>query len=435
MRTPHVKYGQTNFNQQPLLGSLCSVFWARPYLTAATFILIVAIVSVIPLSYLWSWWILTSRVSPWSSVLTGLLTVYAAAEVVFSVYHVIMQYGKWFFGANIEMLQYGYVLDWGSFAFYGTEYNLLEKKQEAKLREMLDKLVTAIGVKMAKGRNPNVKFMKHVLDPVHVIPRPLVSYLVTGVFMPYLATLILKWKGYVFYKHGDVLLYVSDLHQQTEEPPIVFIHGIGAGLIIYLPFLLHLHSHPNRRNRRIILVSMPYISMRFPSTRGIPSRKSFLVSFNALCSQLNVKSATFVGHSYGTVTLSWILGQHPDLVDSAVFIDPVCFELSEPDIIYNFFYRSPRALAEIFTWYFVRVELGIAYFIGRHFWWFENILFAEQLPERSCVFISGSDHVVNSNSVREYLKEHNIKHHFEPNHGHGGFLLDRKAWEEIAACL
>jgi len=180
---------------------------------------------------------------------------------------------------------------------------------------------------------------------------------------------------------------------------------------------------------------MPYISMRFPSTHGIPSRNSFVSSFMHLFSKLGVQSATFLGHSYGTIPLSWILRQHPNVVDNAVFIDPVCFELSEPDIIYNFCYKSPRALGEIFTWFFVRVELGIAYFIGRNFWWFENILFTQQLPKRSFVFISGSDHVVNSNSVRQYLKEHNISHHYAPNHGHGGFLIDRESWIEIVARL
>lgn len=44
--------------------------------------------------------------------------------------------------------------------------------------------------------------------------------------------------------------------------------------------------------------------------------------------------AHFIGHSFGTIVLAWLVNKRPDLVKHATFLDPVCFLLMKPDIRY-----------------------------------------------------------------------------------------------------
>jgi hypothetical protein len=96
-----------------------------------------------------------------------------------------------------------------------------------------------------------------------------------------------------------------------------------------------------------------------------------------------------------------------------LFLDPVSVGLQEPDVCYNFLYKpidlSSTAI-EIFFKYFVAGELGIAHVLHRHFWWYKNTLWPEDIPshlrnrERCKVLLGGADHVVNIDMVRNALK-------------------------------
>jgi hypothetical protein len=49
--------------------------------------------------------------------------------------------------------------------------------------------------------------------------------------------------------------------------------------------------------------------------------------------------------------------------------------------------------------------MGVAYTLSRHFFWFESILWKEDLMERhTTVFLSGKDLIVNTPQVRTYLQ-------------------------------
>lgn len=51
------------------------------------------------------------------------------------------------------------------------------------------------------------------------------------------------------------------------------------------------------------------------------------------------QKCTMVGHSYGTFVVSVLCREFKDLVDTAVFIDPVCMMLIHPALTYNFVYK------------------------------------------------------------------------------------------------
>lgn len=141
--------------------------------------------------------------------------------------------------------------------------------------------------------------------------------------------------------------------------------------------------------------------------------------------------------SYGTACLSWIAQKCPQYVANLIFIDPICFGLFEPYIIYNFVYRTPHRLGQLYMYYFVCREMGISYVISRHFWWTQNNLFLEHFLNETNenipthVLLSGRDCIVNVHLVKEYLIKHNINYSCVPGLSHGDFMHHRCSWEQI----
>ena len=55
-----------------------------------------------------------------------------------------------------------------------------------------------------------------------------------------------------------------------------------------------------------------------------------------------MQSATFIGHSLGTVYLAWLARLQPQLLASAVFIDPIVFLLHHHKVAQSFLYSRPE---------------------------------------------------------------------------------------------
>merc|ERR1712151_354011 len=118
------------------------------------------------------------------------------------------------------------------------------------------------------------------------------------------------------------------------------------------------------------------------------------------------KEACFVAHSYGTFVMSWIQRARPDLVAKLVLIDPVCLLLVQPDVAFNFMYRrsSPSFFMRLAQC--VRYELFSANVIMRHFYWYHNCLWKDELPQQCAVVLSSRDDLLNAHEIRCYLEEH-----------------------------
>merc|ERR1712217_664693 len=106
----------------------------------------------------------------------------------------------------------------------------------------------------------------------------------------------------------------------------------------------------------------------------------------------------------GFVT-SWVVRSRPDIVSRLVLLDPVCFLLSQPDVAFNFLYRRPTNPFTVAVANFVRWELFSANVLMRHFYWYHNVLWKNELPEQCVVALSGKDDIINARAVRQYLGE------------------------------
>lgn len=215
-------------------------------------------------------------------------------------------------------------------------------------------------------------------------------------------------------------------HTSKTRLPVLFIHGIGVGLIPNIDFLheLDLALNPDRHNKNndddddeqvgVMAVEILQISSRL--AHDIPTRSDYLEQLTQVLDTHHFERFVLVSHSYGSVLSTFILTYEPlaSRVASTLFIDPITILLHMPDVAYNFTARPPRHAKEWQLWFFGSKDPGVAYTLGRHFFWSENILWHDRISElvksgmNMTASLAGRDLIVNTQAVREYLAQHAI---------------------------
>jgi hypothetical protein len=94
-------------------------------------------------------------------------------------------------------------------------------------------------------------------------------------------------------------------------------------------------------------------------------------------------------------------------VRAALLLDPVCFLLFLPETCTNFVYASPGAGASAVDWavhLLGKRELHVAHTLARNFWWFENVLWLDELPARAHVVVSGGDQITPAAAIAAHVR-------------------------------
>jgi pimeloyl-ACP methyl ester carboxylesterase len=248
-------------------------------------------------------------------------------------------------------------------------------------------------------------------------------------------------------------------HRSSTKLPILFIHGIGIGLLPYIPFLRELSAQDP--DVGILAIEILPISMRI--TAPPLDRDAMCAAITRILNAHGLHRVVLAGHSYGTAVSAHLLrrqwgsvdplnplttqtprqpahestnGHHgishddsnagsSDLIAATLLIDPIPFLLHYPAVAYNFVYRQPRHANELQLWYFASREPDTARALSRHFFWFECILFREDVlgatsgggrgststagkqgkkrPMPVTVSLAGRDQIVDARAVRAYL--------------------------------
>lgn len=329
----HVRFTHRSFSD-----GLLEILSRSPVLGFLSFLLILLISSVIPLSFIWlTYWFFfdSSTFLVSSPYLRFILTTWSIIELCFFYYQCYLYatvqqqkdgpsldsterekiyksvfsnvkdirctLSKWFLDRPVETIDQESFLHWLSFAFYSKQLEQLDDQEFEDLNSLLLKIQTDHQLILTeKQTNQRLSHMKHVLDPVRVIFRPLAFYLVTDTLLDkVLARTLFFFKGYkhVRIHHLDLWTYCDESNYSNEpmEKPIIFFHGIGAGLLMYQPFISRIHRQFSR-NRRIIFISMRCICMRYPSINDIPNMNETIESIHQIFRFYQFDKAIFIGH-------------------------------------------------------------------------------------------------------------------------------------------
>jgi pimeloyl-ACP methyl ester carboxylesterase len=102
----------------------------------------------------------------------------------------------------------------------------------------------------------------------------------------------------------------------ADPHPLVFIHGIGIGLIAYHWFLAGCWP-----SRATFVVELPHISMQL-----VTADMTIEETVDAIDHMLRahqVEQACFMGHSFGSICVTWMIKHRPEMVSSTILLDPV----------------------------------------------------------------------------------------------------------------
>lgn len=357
---------------------------------------------------------------------------------------------SWFLGEG-EVL-YENAQDFVAWSIYNERAPLLLGAQKQHVvRSILSRLESALGRTFHPGRSETLRCMTYTLEGLTPCHKPLIWYLsIQSVHK--MITLLLRAYGFHFYQAGRLSYYYRpSCGAETSSSPIVFLHGV-LGL---LPYVVLFHTL-TRQNTAIFIPIFPEFSISTPPTVQSASASmnttELVVAIRTMVTHHTapyaVPRASFIGHSLGSGLLAAIIKAAPEIVASAAFSDPICFQLYQADVLHNFLYAEPPAFSPRWLHFFQRhlitLEPGIQSCFRRNFWWSHYWLHPEQLPCDALVFLSGNDSVASPSTVHEYLSswkhqrlrdseaagkgqpELNLEVHYHEHWQHGWLMFHRK---------
>ena len=208
-------------------------------------------------------------------------------------------------------------------------------------------------------------------------------------------------------------------HHRT---PLVFVHGVGLGPLPYIGFI----SSLKKLKAPTIVVELPFVAQRITTgfRQAAASQTQVVEDIEAAMGSHGIRAATFVGHSLGSVYLSWVAQLRPQLIASAVFVDPIVFLLHHHKVAHAFLYEQPTDSQTAVENFFVKSEQRIVQYFHQNFFWYQNRLAAEQLAFPTAVVLSQADSIVPVQSVHAYLTASSrARLLLLPAAKHGEFLL------------
>ncbi|KAI6448230.1 hypothetical protein MCOR22_002979 [Pyricularia oryzae] len=365
---------------------------------------------------------------------------------------------RWFLGADLAEIRRDNVRDFVAWAFFDRDINdatrgRLSAQEEAEMEGYLDEINRrlilasqeyggdedgAAGLRPGRG---TAKSMRPTIDKVPMCFRSIIWYIIV-MFVDMFTHFMLLWKGFTYFStpittnltifppRPQLLMPPGLVHRQPSPAagtaywyrphtsrsarPVVFVHGVGIGLLPYLNFLSEVSDGiPGEKDGDgqvgVIAIEILPVCMRLA---GQPMDKEhFLAQVVAILDRHGWldDDFTLVSHSYGSVLTTQIL-HSPILgprIDGIVLIDPVSLLLHLPDVAYNFTRRTPRRANEVQLWFAASMDPGTALVLGRHFFWQQNIVWKEQLLQR---FPDKPDQKKRMESDKSPLHKNNVEY-------------------------
>lgn len=351
----------------------------------------------------------------------------------------------WFEGAPLDSIHREDLKDflaWGF--FYKTEASV---EDDHELEEYLHRTEDTLGRTFAPGRGTH-RPMKVSTDPLRLQQKPFFFYAVGNQILGLLKTrdsrmqfaigaddlmtyLTAHYIGLHHYRlplheffsvfplrpHTLFSKYTSTSsrvsywyrpHTSTTRLPVLFIHGIGAGMRTYTGFFRDFIREDTADDGQVGIIALELMPISMRVTRGILPRAEMLTEIMKIINHHGWEIFAIIGHSYGTIIATHILRELEGTgrVGPLMLVDPVTLSIHWGGIPYNFLYRHPRKASEWQLHYFASTDMGVAHSITRRFDWSENVLWRDEMKDRTItVVLAGGDIVLDPYALVKYLSE------------------------------
>lgn len=338
----------------------------------------------------------------------------------------------WFLGSKVSQIYRGNMVEFIAYGFYSKKMEHLSTQERKQIEAFLSKTSEDYGVFFPEGYNSKVKFMGHTIEPIRAFHKPLIVYLLMEM-IGMCSMIILYLQGFRRIQTKGVAKWIR--RPQTcdnKKGPVIFLHGVGFGVLPYFHFISSLLSLDE--SRAFILVEMRHVAMRL-CPDDAPDLMSLAIDIVDTMEDMGYARGTFIAHSYGSFVLSQILQSRNSSVEKVCLIDPVSLMTCHPKLTSNFVYRSFQGLSlsskrfmDLIQFVFSR-DLTLAQTFCRRFNGMEVMIWPDDLPKhaKNIIVLSGKDPLIPTSLVREQFKEVNhAKVVVNDHHTHGQFLYDFK---------
>lgn len=162
------------------------------------------------------------------------------------------------------------------------------------------------------GYGPGIRARNHLWDPLPFLHIPLALYLVSELSGLVAHAILTAW-GFRVHRclagrstkaalTSPWCYYRPAAGPVPSAEPIVFLHGIGIGILPYLGFVWRWRKALGAE-RPIVLMPMDQVACRLTASRPVSADQS-AEDLARMLGQLGFRDCTVVGHSYGTFVAS-----------------------------------------------------------------------------------------------------------------------------------
>lgn len=338
----------------------------------------------------------------------------------------------WFHGAKASDIPIENMKEFISYGFYCRKAEELNQNEKENVDYFLEETAKRWNISFKSGYDKRLTFKGHTLEPLRALHKPLIFYIFME-FMAVLSHLVLFAWGFQRNPRETLTTWTK---QRSGQETIVFLHGVGLGILPYLHFIRSL-IHCSK-DRTIMVVEMPHVSLRLsveaPRLENLAD--DITNSF--------VGKATFIAHSYGTFVVSKILHKYPDRVRNVVLLDPVTLLTCHPTLLSNFVYvqlpkkipRSAESIMQIIQFICMR-DLTLSQTFCRKFNGMEIMLWPSDFPKdyKHLIAVSGRDKLLPAEMIRKQFQSSidsgQVEFLYHEKLEHGGLLFDRRWMQTI----
>ena len=374
-----------------------------------------------------------------------------------------------------------------AWAFFDkTVCNITEQWEKDELNKMFEMLITRYGFVYqsykVKESPIRLKPKSMTLEDCNPLHRPIALYMLFWI-LRYFGYFILYMKGFRRFhvqlkSQGQEKVLYYWLLQNTKNSvettanlaPTMFFHGIApAGLTFYIPMLFNsllrcdkkTGSKPSHQDAIFLFENLPITcSLVFDALteeQTMHCVEKALIRHGFYLQQQDgtgtyQPTITVCGHSFGSFQVSWLLKHSAikDKIKQVILLDPVSIMLSEPDVLTNFLYTQTTgsifqngkidaiSLMEYIHKMKIRIiassELGIEYYLRRHFAWYNSELWIEDIPKsiNMSVYVSEKDEIIDAEKVvREVTRFPHVKLKLLKNVGHAALITQPALWKML----
>lgn len=307
-------------------------------------------------------------------------------------------------------LQRGNVEQWvAHYWFRGANPEDLEgrPRERQELGRLVDMVLESAGLMhLPRGRNPRVKCFRIFSDPLPVIHRPLFVYAGTSLLCPLCTLQVMRLMGFHRERVGGLAYWKRDQRKDvqadmdvTGNMPLVFVHGLGVGLV---PYYLLIYRLSKRHSGELYVPEFPFLAMA--PWESVPSAREVVAQLQDMLAANGHTAAHFMGHSFGAVVIGWVMKMSPSSVIFTTLMEPAAFLMMKSECLSKVLYGPPKTCYEMLIRYCAFRELFTVNLLCRNFFWEQSTMWPEDIHVPAIIELAGSDHIVQSLFVRRLLE-------------------------------